>query len=937
MALQGIDLTNRLETMNHYHPGTKGTQGQSVLPCSTARSLRWTSLFLGLLAGLCGAMTGQAGITEPATVFYGKVINRTSGQEYALTNGHLVWILRRSDGSSVSLSTELTVLRGGDFSYRLDVPHQALSSGLDVASNNVPLTIQASTWSHLQISVDGFPASIVAPGSAIFAVAQSARASTYRLDLELLNSLPDSDVDGIPDWWANRFGVDDANGDSDHDGWTNLEEFRRGTNPSQDNRIPTLSTRELLVYADGTSGIMLHAVDSDSGPANLFYVLTAAPEAGILYLRAGNAGSTSNDLALAAGATFTQQDVNMGRLVFTHTGGSSTAPSTSFSVTLRDENPAHPTTNAVVTLSIYRPSYPEGTMQLAAAVAAAPASAATLAGLSPAEQQLAVNYCLSRNEGYIIWDSSRSAASEQIAVAGSGLTGAQYAQIVASGTHDRKHVLAGGFGADRLSGGMEGDIFIGGRGNDILRGNGGSDLFIISSPDDGNDTIEDFNPGEGDAIDISRVLQGVPAYLTNYVLITNVGTNSYLNISFQGSSGIFTDMVVTLLGQHLTQSDLRMLVENGNLLTGNKVFAPRISIASTIPAASQNGPVPGLFTLTRLGGSDGALTVNLYVAGSARVGQDYELNSPQAAFVAGQNWQVTFLPGQNTARLSVNPYGAVMGGTRIAQVSVLSGAAYDLGSLAAASVSIEDLLPQITIEALNPPIAIKNDQTPGYFLINRGGVINQSVLVRLVISGTATRGSDYDGVPTFVNFNAGDTSSLITVMPKATAVLSNGMEYVQVSIQTNAAYKVLTPSVARVSIIDQMLNFALWQQRNFPGSSQNWSAFALEDSGNTGIPNLYRYAFGLNPQTPSTSFGIPAYRILDGHLSVSFRRPMAISDLDYVVEVSDDLIQWRSSGEAVEAFLPSNNPNDLETVWFRSRNPVSQMPWQFMRVRVVTP
>src|SRR3954468_18716037 len=74
------------------------------------------------------------GITEPATVFYGRIINRTSGQEYVLTNGHLAWVIIRSDGSRVSLATEVTVLRGGDFSYRLDVPHQALSSGLDVAS-----------------------------------------------------------------------------------------------------------------------------------------------------------------------------------------------------------------------------------------------------------------------------------------------------------------------------------------------------------------------------------------------------------------------------------------------------------------------------------------------------------------------------------------------------------------------------------------------------------------------------------------------------------------------------------------------------------------------------------------------------------------------------------------------------------------------------------
>src|SRR5207248_6191177 len=143
----------------------------------------------------------------------------------------------------------------------------------------------------------------------------------------------------IPDWWANRYGVDDANADPDHDGWTNLQEFRRGTNPEQDNRIPTVGTRELLVYADGVSGLMLHAIDADSSPASLSYLLTALPRGGTLYLRNSSPGSANTDSALPAGATFTQEDVNHGRLIFVHDGGSSPASPTSFGVTLRDEDP----------------------------------------------------------------------------------------------------------------------------------------------------------------------------------------------------------------------------------------------------------------------------------------------------------------------------------------------------------------------------------------------------------------------------------------------------------------------------------------------------------------------------------------------------------------------------------------------------------------------
>ncbi|MGG1553393.1 hypothetical protein [Paenibacillus ferrarius] len=55
-----------------------------------------------------------------------------------------------------------------------------------------------------------------------------------------LNSLPaweDSDGDGMPDWWEIKYGLDpndpsDANGDLNGSGYTNLEEYLNGTNPT---------------------------------------------------------------------------------------------------------------------------------------------------------------------------------------------------------------------------------------------------------------------------------------------------------------------------------------------------------------------------------------------------------------------------------------------------------------------------------------------------------------------------------------------------------------------------------------------------------------------------------------------------------------------------------------------------------------------------------
>ncbi len=56
-------------------------------------------------------------------------------------------------------------------------------------------------------------------------------------------SVLDSDQDMLPDWWEMKyFGSlnQTANGDYDHDGYTNLEEYAAGTDPTKPNPPPSL-------------------------------------------------------------------------------------------------------------------------------------------------------------------------------------------------------------------------------------------------------------------------------------------------------------------------------------------------------------------------------------------------------------------------------------------------------------------------------------------------------------------------------------------------------------------------------------------------------------------------------------------------------------------------------------------------------------------------
>jgi len=55
----------------------------------------------------------------------------------------------------------------------------------------------------------------------------------------ITSNLNDKDDDGMPDWWEKEHGLDpedpsDAEKDADGDGFTNLEEYKMGTNPSKD-------------------------------------------------------------------------------------------------------------------------------------------------------------------------------------------------------------------------------------------------------------------------------------------------------------------------------------------------------------------------------------------------------------------------------------------------------------------------------------------------------------------------------------------------------------------------------------------------------------------------------------------------------------------------------------------------------------------------------
>lgn len=326
-----------------------------------------------LLAGLLlGSLSSRAAtIPEPDTVFYGQVLNYDHGHELLVTSGSLEWTIHPdADGGRVyRLQTTLEPLANGAFSYRLKVPHEALVNGLilsDLTSTALPQGNAEVPYAHAEIRVNGALAQILPPASSLFKVSADRRASAYRLDLEIAVPMPDADGQGLPDWWQRQFfshlGVD-PNADPDHDGWNNRREYLAGTSPLLANTVPTIAWDHPTVDEGATELLTLRAVDSDTTPAQLVYTLKQAPQGGSLRLLFGATVAGTNglrgDRVLRQGDTFTQAQLDEGKLIVAQDDPAATQ--VSFGLSLTDGNTSRAPFQTNFVAVIHRPTADDGT------------------------------------------------------------------------------------------------------------------------------------------------------------------------------------------------------------------------------------------------------------------------------------------------------------------------------------------------------------------------------------------------------------------------------------------------------------------------------------------------------------------------------------------------------------------------------------------------
>jgi hypothetical protein len=219
-----------------------------------------------------------------------------------------------------------------------------------------------------------------------------------------------------------------------------------------------------------------------------------------------------------------------------------------------------------------------------------------------------------------------------------------------------------------------------------------------------------------------------------------------------------------------------------------------VSVSATDALASETAGNTGTFRLTRAGTPTqqaAALTVTFTLSGTAGNGVDYQ-NLPVTAM---------FAANQATVDVVVTPLADGTAESPESVILTLTGASpYELGSPLSATVTITDTegAALVSVTAFDST-ASESGPDLGTFRFARTGGTTASLTVVFTVTGTATNGSDYQGVPLTVTFGVGQATSDLFVIPLPDGT-AEGLETVTVTVTDGATYDVGAPASATVTI-----------------------------------------------------------------------------------------------------------------------------------------
>ncbi len=218
-----------------------------------------------------------------------------------------------------------------------------------------------------------------------------------------------------------------------------------------------------------------------------------------------------------------------------------------------------------------------------------------------------------------------------------------------------------------------------------------------------------------------------------------------------------------------------------------------VTVAATDAFAREGNGDDGLFTVTRTGSTTSAVTVWYSFAGTSLYSKDYQ----------PPGLSITIPAGATSATVRVTTIDDILPESQETVILRLSPAVtYTLGAVVQDTVIVQDNeTPQVSVLALRQAVSENGDEV-GAFTFTRTHNLSAALLVNLVITGTATNGTDYTNLASTITIPAGEQSTTVKITGIVDS-LTEPEETVTVSLSPGAGYDAGVPATATCFILAQ--------------------------------------------------------------------------------------------------------------------------------------
>ncbi len=334
---------------------------------------------------------------------------------------------------------------------------------------------------------------------------------------------------------------------------------------------------------------------------------------------------------------------------------------------------------------------------------------------------------------------------------------------------------------------------------------------------------------------ITYLIDGI---LIATVNVTDAGTLGGTNILFNHydiNTGVSTDPNRTNL--------IFTLIDNVKITELTNV----VSVAALTNNASETGPAPAVFTITRTAGGV-PLTVFYTVSGTATNGVDY--TNELGGALSGS---VTFAPGDLSTNITIIPIDdGISELTETVKLTINASVTYFGAGSAIAYIADNDAA-VITMTNVSTQMYERTNDYAKFTLTRFGDTNAASFNVNFSFAGTAANGVDYY-TNAVVTFDPGVTTTNLIVYPVADSSVEGSESFTASLAAAGAAeYSIGVPNSGLVTIVDADLpaETVLYSEDFNVDHTANWTRLFVETN------NIADYNVDFNFDYAAT-LGIPA-------------------------------------------------------------------------------